>query len=186
MNQATTRGPTHSCRALQSRTTQLHSGLLLELRSIALGFFQPTFLALPTWRIHASPLRPLACLRTLITTGGKHCPLHSHTQHPQERNQNCAHATPNSQIRRERKPELCTRNTQFTNPKEHTHTNTQEVVGRSEEFKRGWESGYYQGIVDANGTQDRSQPYQTQAQGMLFVSHKYNSTTLLISLSLSS
>jgi hypothetical protein len=124
MKQATTRGPTHSCRALQSRTTQLHSGLMLELRSIALGFFQPTFLALPTWRIHASPLRPLACLRTLITAGGKHRPLHSHTQHPQERNQNCAHATPNSQIRRERKPELCTRNTQFTNPKEHTHTHT--------------------------------------------------------------
>jgi len=100
MKQVTTRGPTQRCRALQSRTTQLHSGLLLELRSIALGFFQPTFLALPTWRIHASPLRPLACLRTLITAGGKHCPLHSHTQHPQER-----------------KPELCTRNTQFTNPK---------------------------------------------------------------------
>jgi hypothetical protein len=100
MIQVTTRGPTHSCRALQSRTTQLRSGLLLELRSIALGFCQPAFLALATWRIQASPLRPLACLRTLITAGGKHCQLHSHTQHPQER-----------------KPELCTRNTQFTNPK---------------------------------------------------------------------
>jgi hypothetical protein len=171
MKQVTTRGPTHSCRALQSRTTQLRSGLLVQLRSIELGFFQPAFLTLPTWRIHASPLRPLACLRTLITAGGKHCPLHSHTKHPQER-----------------KPELCTRNTQFTNPKEHTHTHTQEtqeVVGRSEEFKRGWESGYYEGIVDANGAQDRSQPYQTQAQGMLFVSRKYKSTALLTSLSLS-
>jgi len=116
MKQVTTRGPTQSCRALQSRTTQLRSGLLLELRSIALGFCQPAFLALPTWRIHASPLRPLVCLRTLITAGGEHCPLHSHTQHPQERktrivhtqhpihkseesaNQNCVHATPNSQI----------------------------------------------------------------------------------------
>jgi hypothetical protein len=38
--------------------------------------------------------------------------------------------------------------------------------------------------VDANGAQDRSQPYQTQAQGMLFVSRKYKSTTLLISLPL--
>jgi hypothetical protein len=36
--------------------------VLFELRSIALGFFQPAFLALPTWRIHASLLRPLACL----------------------------------------------------------------------------------------------------------------------------
>jgi len=58
-------------------------------------------------------------------------------------------------------------------------------VGGSEEFKRGWESGYYQGIVKANGAQDRSQPYQTQAQGMLFVSGKYKSTALLISLSVS-
>jgi hypothetical protein len=146
MKQVTTRGPTHSCHALQSRTTRLRSGLLLELRSIALGFFQAAFLALPTWRIHASPLRPFACLRTLITAGGKYCPLHSHTQHPQER-----------------KSELCTRNTQFTNSRRaqtrivytqhpihksqrtHTYTqrNTQEVVGRSEGFKRGWESGYY-------------------------------------------
>ncbi len=96
-----------------------------------------------------------------------------HTQHPihkseESANQNCVHATPNLQI---------PKNT-------HTHRNTPEVVGRSEEFKRGWETGYYQGIVDANGAQDRYQPYQTQAQGMLFVSRKYKSTTLLISLSL--
>jgi hypothetical protein len=118
MKQVTTRGPMHSCRARQSRTTQLRSGLLLELRSIALGFFQPAFLALPTWRAHASPLRPLACLRTLITAGGKHCPLHSHTQHPQER-----------------KPELCTRNTQFTNPKraQTRIVYTQHPIHKSEE-----------------------------------------------------
>jgi hypothetical protein len=133
MKQVTTRGPTQSCRALQSRTTQLRSGLLLELRSIALGFCQPAFLALPTWRIHASPLRPLVCLRTLITAGGKHCPLHSHTQHPQER-----------------KPELCTRNTRFTNPwikckkwvYDFTLSTVHHVSGWEGNQIRNWELSY--------------------------------------------
>jgi hypothetical protein len=117
---------------------------------------------LPTPFTHTTPAR--AQTRIVHT---------QHTIHKSEEsaNQDCVHATPNSQITKDTRT--------------HTQRNTQEVVGRSEEFKRGWESGYYQGIVDANGAQDRSEPDQTQAQGMLFVSRKYKSTTLLISLSLS-
>jgi hypothetical protein len=82
--------------------------------------------------------------------------------HSSLREANIAHSIHTHNTRKERKPELCRRNTQFTNPKRaqtrivypqppihksqitHTQRNTQEVVGRSEEFKRGWESGYYQ------------------------------------------
>jgi hypothetical protein len=137
MNQVTTRGPTHSCRALQSRTTQLRSGLLLELRSIALGFFQPAFLALPTWRIHASLLRPLACLAhsSLREANIAHTPFtHTTPARAQTRIVHTQHPIHESE---ESKPELCARNTQFKNPKlhKHTHRSTQEVVGRSEDSR---------------------------------------------------
>jgi hypothetical protein len=137
---------------------------------------------------HTRVAAPSSCLpRTLITAGGKHCPHSIHTHNTRKSaNQNCAHATPNSQIRREQTRIVYTQ--QQIQKSQITQTHTQEHTrggGSKWRFKRGWESGYYQGIVDANGAQDRSQPYQTQAQGMLFVSRKYKSTTLLISLSLS-
>jgi len=73
---------------------------------------------------------------------------------------------------------------QGTHTHTHTHTHTR---GGGSKMKSSREVGRV-GIIkelDANGAQDRSQPYQTQARGMLFVSRKYKSTTLLISLSLS-
>jgi hypothetical protein len=62
-----------------------------------------------------------ACAHSSLREANIAHSIHTHNTRKSV-NQNCAHATPNSQIRGERKPELCTRNTQFTNPKEHTHT----------------------------------------------------------------
>jgi hypothetical protein len=93
---------------------------------------------------HTRVAAPSSCLpRTLITAGGKHCPHSIHTQHPPER-----------------KPELCRRNPQFTNPKRaqtlimytqhpiyksqrtHTHTHTHTRGGgskwRVQERLREW------------------------------------------------
>jgi hypothetical protein len=61
-----------------------------------------------------------ACAHSSLREANIAHSIHTHNTR-KSANQNCAHATPNSQIRRERKPELCTRNRQLTNPKEPTH-----------------------------------------------------------------
>ncbi len=88
---------------------------------------------------HTRVAAPSSCLpRTLITAGGKHCPHSIHTHNTRKSaNQNCAHATPNSQIRREQTRIVYTqypiKKSQITQT--HTHRSTQEAVGRSEDSR---------------------------------------------------